>query len=149
LVLESSLEKVDRPNSIPNKRYFSIGEVSKFCDLKPHVLRYWENEFPELSPIKRRGNRRYYRIEDINLIKFIKSLLYEQGYTINGAKSNLLENKGALKNILAKGSTVYSKVLPNKQLLFQSDFSRNTDSDKEKILVKNKLENILKILLED
>tara|TARA_E500000178_G_scaffold356115_1_gene431740 strand:- start:2683 stop:3114 length:432 start_codon:yes stop_codon:yes gene_type:complete len=143
------LEKVDRPNSIPNKRYFSIGEVSKFCDLKPHVLRYWENEFPELSPIKRRGNRRYYRIEDINLIKFIKSLLYEQGYTINGAKSNLLENKGALKNILAKGSTVYSKVLPNKQLLFQSDFSRNTDSDKEKILVKNKLENILKILLED
>ncbi len=149
MVLESSLEKVDRPNSIPNKRYFSIGEVSKFCDLKPHVLRYWENEFPELSPIKRRGNRRYYRIEDINLIKFIKSLLYEQGYTINGAKSNLLENKGALKNILAKGSTVYSKVLPNKQLLFQSDFSRNTDSDKEKILVKNKLENILKILLED
>ena len=149
MVLESSLEKVDRPNSIPNKRYFSIGEVSKFCDLKPHVLRYWEKEFPELSPIKRRGNRRYYRIEDINLIKFIKSLLYEQGYTINGAKSNLLENKGALKNILAKGSTVYSKVLPNKQLLFQSDFSRNTDSDKEKILVKNKLENILKILLED
>ena len=72
--------------SIPSKRYFTIGEVSDLCDVKSHVLRYWEQEFPMLSPVKRRGNRRYYQRHDVLLIRQIRSLLYEQGYTIEGAK---------------------------------------------------------------
>ena len=67
---------------IPSKRYFTIGEVSDLCAVKPHVLRYWEQEFPQLKPVKRRGNRRYYQREDVEMIRTIRSLLYEQGYTI-------------------------------------------------------------------
>lgn len=74
---------------IPGKRYFTIGEVSDLCDVKPHVLRYWEQEFPHLKPVKRRGNRRYYRHHDVLLIRQIRSLLYEQGYTIGGARLQL------------------------------------------------------------
>ena len=74
---------------IPNKLYFSIGEVSKLCVLKSHVLRYWEQEFSELSPTKRRGNRRYYQRKDVLLIRRIKSLLYDQGYTIEGARAQM------------------------------------------------------------
>lgn len=75
--------------SIPSKRYFTIGEVSNLCDVKSHVLRYWEQEFPSLSPAKRRGNRRYYQRHDVLLIRQIRSLLYEQGYTIEGARRKL------------------------------------------------------------
>ncbi|MEF3193458.1 MAG: MerR family transcriptional regulator [Halothiobacillaceae bacterium] len=75
--------------AIPGKRYFTIGEVSELCAVKPHVLRYWEQEFPKLNPVKRRGNRRYYQREDIELIRRIRSLLYEQGYTISGARQQL------------------------------------------------------------
>ena len=74
---------------IPSKRYFTIGEVSELCDVKPHVLRYWEQEFPNLSPVKRRGNRRYYQRQDVILIRQIRALLYEQGYTIGGARTRL------------------------------------------------------------
>lgn len=74
---------------IPAKRYFTIGEVSDLCAVKPHVLRYWEQEFSELSPVKRRGNRRYYQRHDVLLIRQIRHLLYEQGYTIGGARSHL------------------------------------------------------------
>ena len=74
---------------IPSKRYFTIGEVSELCDVKPHVLRYWEQEFPTLKPVKRRGNRRYYQRHDVVLIRQIRSLLYEQGYTIGGARQKL------------------------------------------------------------
>jgi DNA-binding transcriptional MerR regulator len=74
---------------IPAKRYFTIGEVSELCGVKPHVLRYWEQEFIELSPVKRRGNRRYYQRHDVLMIRQIRSLLYEQGYTIGGAKTHL------------------------------------------------------------
>ena len=74
---------------IPSKRYFTIGEVSELCDVKPHVLRYWEQEFPNLSPVKRRGNRRYYQRQDVVLIRQIRALLYEQGYTIGGARTRL------------------------------------------------------------
>ena len=66
---------------IPGKRYFTIGEVSELCAVKPHVLRYWEQEFPQLKPVKRRGNRRYYQHQDVILIRQIRSLLYDQGYT--------------------------------------------------------------------
>lgn len=75
--------------SIPGKRYFTIGEVSELCGVKPHVLRYWEQEFPSLKPVKRRGNRRYYQRHEVILIRQIRSLLYEQGYTIGGARQKL------------------------------------------------------------
>ena len=71
---------------IPAKRYFTIGEVSELCGVKPHVLRYWEQEFEQLKPVKRRGNRRYYQRGDVMMIRQIRSLLYEQGYTIGGAR---------------------------------------------------------------
>lgn len=74
---------------IPGKRYFTIGEVSELCALKPHVLRYWEQEFPQLKPLKRRGNRRYYQRHDIILVRQIRGLLYEQGFTIGGARQCL------------------------------------------------------------
>ena len=76
---------------IPGKRYFTIGEVSELCNVKPHVLRYWEQEFPQLKPVKRRGNRRYYQRQDVLMIREIRSLLYEQGYTIGGARLQLSE----------------------------------------------------------
>jgi DNA-binding transcriptional MerR regulator len=75
--------------TIPGKRYFTIGEVSDLCAVKPHVLRYWEQEFPQLKPIKRRGNRRYYQRGDVILIRQIRSLLYEHGFTIGGARQRL------------------------------------------------------------
>jgi DNA-binding transcriptional MerR regulator len=74
---------------IPGKRYFTIGEVSDLCDVKPHVLRYWEQEFPQLKPVKRRGNRRYYQRQDVLIIRQIRSLLYQDGFTIGGARQKL------------------------------------------------------------
>ena len=87
----------DRPNKteaivlppIPAKRYFTIGEVSDLCGVKPHVLRYWEQEFTQLKPVKRRGNRRYYQHHEVLLIRRIRELLYEQGFTISGARNKL------------------------------------------------------------
>jgi DNA-binding transcriptional MerR regulator len=78
---------------IPAKRYFTIGEVSELCAVKPHVLRYWEQEFAQLKPVKRRGNRRYYQHHEVLLIRRIRDLLYEQGFTINGARHRL-ESEG-------------------------------------------------------
>ena len=75
--------------TIPGKRYFTIGEVSELCGVKPHVLRYWEQEFPQLKPVKRRGNRHYYQRQDVLIIRQIRSLLYEQGFTIGGARNRL------------------------------------------------------------
>lgn len=74
---------------IPDKRYFAIGEVSELCHVKPHVLRYWEQEFVQLKPAKRRGNRRYYQFQDVEMVRQIRSLLYEQGFTIDGARKQL------------------------------------------------------------
>ena len=74
---------------IPGKRYFTIGEVSTLCGVKPHVLRYWEQEFPQLKPVKRRGNRRYYQRQDVLMIRQIRALLYEQGFTIGGARQKM------------------------------------------------------------
>ena len=74
---------------IPGKRYFTIGEVSDLCAVKPHVLRYWEQEFPQLKPVKRRGNRRYYQRQDVITIRQIRALLYDQGFTIGGARQRL------------------------------------------------------------
>ena len=81
--------KVSELPPIPSKRYFTIGEVSKLCVVKPHVLRYWEQEFSQLKPVTRRGNRRYYQQHDIKLIRKIRGLLYEEGFTISGARHKL------------------------------------------------------------
>ena len=86
--MEASSSHEDLP-SIPGKRYFTIGEVSELCSVKPHVLRYWEQEFPQLKPVKRRGNRRYYQRADVEIIRRIRNLLYDQGYTIGGARKRM------------------------------------------------------------
>jgi len=80
--------------AIPAKRYFTIGEVSELCGVKPHVLRYWEQEFTQLRPMKRRGNRRYYQHHEVLLVRRIRELLYEQGFTISGARNRLGEGAG-------------------------------------------------------
>ncbi len=86
--MEPSRRKADLP-PIPAKRYFTIGEVSELCGVKPHVLRYWEQEFTQLKPVKRRGNRRYYQHHEVLLIRRIRELLYEEGFTISGARNRL------------------------------------------------------------
>lgn len=93
---------------IPGKRYFTIGEVSDLCAVKPHVLRYWEQEFTQLKPIKRRGNRRYYQRQDVMLIRQIRSLLYEHGFTIGGAKQRLTSEEATT-----------TEKLPSQQLFYQ------------------------------
>lgn len=97
---------------IPAKRYFTIGEVSELCGVKPHVLRYWEQEFTQLKPVKRRGNRRYYQHHEVLLIRKIRELLYEQGFTISGARNRL---DGAEESIdlspIAAGSAQTANVI--------------------------------------
>ena len=88
----------DELPAIPGKRYFTIGEVSELCGVKPHVLRYWEQEFPNLKPVKRRGNRRYYQRQDVLVIRQIRALLYDQGFTIGGAR-NRLEGEEAREDV--------------------------------------------------
>jgi DNA-binding transcriptional MerR regulator len=104
---------------IPSKRYFTIGEVSELCGVKPHVLRYWEQEFSQLKPVKRRGNRRYYQRHDVILIRQIRSLLYDQGFTIGGARQQLT------------GETAKEDTSQSNQLIKQ---------------IKNELEEILQTL---
>ncbi len=87
--------------TIPAKRYFTIGEVSELCDVKPHVLRYWETEFPTLKPVKRRGNRRYYQRHDVLMIRQIRGLLYENGYTIGGARQRLEGEVARVENTMS------------------------------------------------
>ena len=96
---------------IPDKLYFSIGEVGELCDLKPHVLRYWEQEFPQLTPSKRRGNRRYYQRKDVLLVRQIKSLLYGKGYTIEGARLQLAgDDNVSLQKMQRSHATLQSAV---------------------------------------
>ena len=94
--MNDRLNKVDAVAlpAIPAKRYFTIGEVSELCGVKPHVLRYWEQEFTQLKPVKRRGNRRYYQHHEVLLIRRIRELLYEQGFTISGARNRLESRLG-------------------------------------------------------
>ena len=104
-MLEPSNSNKELP-PIPTKRYFTIGEVGELCTVKPHVLRYWEQEFPQLKPVKRRGNRRYYQREDVLLIRQIKSLLYEQGFTIGGARQRMSGPQEPLASTQAAAPTV-------------------------------------------
>ena len=104
-----NLATTDLP-PIPAKRYFTIGEVSELCGVKPHVLRYWEQEFTQLKPLKRRGNRRYYQHHEVLLIRRIRDLLYEQGFTINGARHRLdhedVEPRAAARAIVSSSTIV-------------------------------------------
>ena len=106
---EPSRAKADLP-PIPAKRYFTIGEVSELCAVKPHVLRYWEQEFAQLKPVKRRGNRRYYQHHEVLLIRRIRDLLYEQGFTINGARHRL-ETEAAEPRAAARATTSSATVV--------------------------------------
>lgn len=92
--------------TIPGKRYFTISEVAELCAVKNHVLRYWEQEFPQLKPLKRRGNRRYYRREDVLTVRQIRSLLYEQGFTIGGARLQLDGDAPSLNGSLLPKETL-------------------------------------------
>ena len=103
-----SIDKVVLP-LIPAKRYFAIGEVAELCMVKPHVLRYWEQEFTQLKPVKRRGNRRYYQHHEVLLIRKIRELLYEQGFTISGARNRL---DGAEDKISATTAAQVAKIAP-------------------------------------
>ncbi len=94
---------------IPAKRYFTIGEVSELCGVKPHVLRYWEQEFNQLKPVKRRGNRRYYQHHEVLLVRRIRELLYSQGFTISGAR-NRLDETGSVESLVVSKQDV---VKPN------------------------------------
>lgn len=89
--MDNQLEDIAELPPIPAKRYFTIGEVSELCGVKPHVLRYWEQEFTQLKPVKRRGNRRYYQRHEVLLVRRIRDLLYSEGFTISGARNRLEE----------------------------------------------------------
>ena len=97
---------------IPRKRYFAIGEVSELCDVKPHVLRYWEQEFPQLKPAKRRGNRRYYQQDDVLMVRRIRSLLYEQGFTIGGARQRLRETPKPVNGVASLAAVAAADSAP-------------------------------------
>ncbi|MCP4187555.1 MAG: MerR family transcriptional regulator [Gammaproteobacteria bacterium] len=101
---------------IPGKRYFTIGEVAELCDVKPHVLRYWEQEFPQLKPVKRRGNRRYYQRHDVLLIRQIRSLLYDEGFTIGGARQRL-DGEGAKDDINQSQQIIRQTLIELEELL--------------------------------
>ncbi|WP_369986211.1 MerR family transcriptional regulator [Thalassolituus sp.] len=110
---------------IPSKRYFTIGEVSELCDVKPHVLRYWEQEFPTLKPVKRAGNRRYYQRQDVILVREIRALLYQDGYTIGGARQKLEDNgesqavamdKALIKNMIRELKELEEMLNPDSPL---------------------------------
>ena len=108
--MEQSRRKAELP-PIPAKRYFTIGEVSDLCGVKPHVLRYWEQEFTQLKPVKRRGNRRYYQHHEVLLIRRIRELLYEEGFTISGAR-NRLESVRIENNRIDNGFHAEDKIEP-------------------------------------
>ena len=101
---------------IPGKRYFTIGEVSGLCAVKPHVLRYWEQEFPQLKPVKRRGNRRYYQRQDVLMIRQIRSLLYDQGFTIGGARQRL-DGEGAKDDVSQSQQIIRQTLVELEELL--------------------------------
>ena len=109
---------------IPAKRYFTIGEVSELCGVKPHVLRYWEQEFTQLKPVKRRGNRRYYQHHEVLLIRRIRELLYEQGFTISGARNRLDGAESKTENIaLAAADNIQTSLLPTETSTANTTFS--------------------------
>lgn len=122
---------------IPRKRYFAIGEVSELCMVKPHVLRYWEQEFAQLKPVKRRGNRRYYQHDDVVMVRRIRSLLYEQGFTIGGARQRL-------KDQLKLGSELPEELAGKPAANAPETTEKTRGSEIRK--VRDELESLLKLL---
>ncbi len=128
---------------IPGKRYFSIGEVSELCEVKPHVLRYWEQEFLQLKPVKRRGNRRYYQRQDVLMIRQIRTLLYEKGFTISGARVQLLEQGSRAPEVM---SAPYSGHLPEERPQGRSHGLIVSDADIIPVLIENLLFDLEQIV---
>lgn len=114
--MEAAKRKTELP-LIPDKRYFSISEAAVLCAVKPHVLRYWEQEFPQLKPNKRTGNRRYYQEKDLLLIRKIRQLLYDEGYTIEGARQSLMGKKTQVLAVEAKKNNLREVIHELEQLL--------------------------------
>ena len=114
--------------AIPAKRYFSIGEVAELCDVKPHVLRYWEQEFTQLKPVKRRGNRRYYQHHEVLMIRRIRELLYNQGFTISGARNQLHETprSAVIEDKLAAAEKQEKSGVQSAHALISSDAQDDT-----------------------
>src|SRR5262249_5021347 len=140
---EHSRPKADLP-PIPAKRYFTIGEVSDLCAVKPHVLRYWEQEFSQLKPVKRRGNRRYYQHHEVLLIRCIRDLLYEQGFTINGARHRLETDAG--RTAIARGDAAPS-LKPGSAAVESPSTSRPEPASAMSLAeIRQKLEEIRRLL---
>jgi DNA-binding transcriptional MerR regulator len=139
------MRPADRPLAvlpeIPRKRYFAIGEVSELCGVKPHVLRYWEQEFPQIKPVKRRGNRRYYQQDDVQMIRRIRSLLYEQGFTIGGARQRLRELPRGSSDGVRPG---HAAIAVGKPRLPSAISTR----DREIQLLRDELESLLRLFPE-
>ncbi len=112
-------EVVDSLPPIPDKRYFTIGEAAELCGLKPHVLRYWEQEFTQLKPAKRRGNRRFYQSKDLLVVRQIRQLLYEEGFTIEGARTKL-STPSIEENQSLKTDTVVKKLIADLETVLQN-----------------------------
>ena len=130
-------QKVALP-PIPAKRYFTIGEVSELCGVKPHVLRYWEQEFTQLKPVKRRGNRRYYQHHEVLLIRKIRELLYEQGFTISGARNRLDGAESAAETVLIPQPAI------NQAASFNSTVTSNNVFDF--VQLKTELREVIQLL---
>lgn len=128
--------KVQLP-PIPAKRYFTIGEVSELCGVKPHVLRYWEQEFTQLKPVKRRGNRRYYQHHEVLLIRKIRELLYEQGFTISGAR-NRLDGADMLVESATTAAPTIALSVAAKQAPLSTDFDLH--------FFKNEIRSVIQLL---
>lgn len=114
---------------IPSKRYFTIGEVSKLCDVKAHVLRYWESEFPQLQQVKRRGNRRYYQRHEVELIRMIRRLLYAEGFTVSGARTQLENMQQKPDEVVATSSIGQDTSKMIAQLIAELNEVKNILSD--------------------
>ena len=127
--------------SIPAKRYFTIGEVSELCGVKPHVLRYWEQEFTQLKPVKRRGNRRYYQHHEVLLIRRIRELLYEQGFTISGARNRLDSRINDVSLRIADEAIDMAEGMQAEQV-----HANGHDALPERALIRRELASILKLL---
>jgi DNA-binding transcriptional MerR regulator len=133
---------------IPVKRYFTIGEVSELCDVKPHVLRYWEQEFAQLKPMKRRGNRRYYQHHEVLMIRRIRDLLYDQGFTISGARNKLHELIQAERDKRKSGEVMLDGMdeLPHDSELdsgFDSELPQDDLADSDADLISVNSDNIV------
>ncbi|QCP50047.1 MerR family transcriptional regulator [Trinickia violacea] len=140
--MTTTVEKVVLP-PIPAKRYFTIGEVSELCGVKPHVLRYWEQEFTQLRPVKRRGNRRYYQHHEVLLIRRIRELLYEQGFTINGAR-NRLDSHGAV--IDEPAAAVATAAAPSEEPVAATGAVSSSTSSSKEVNVEQLRKDLLSVI---